>query len=100
MKYLVALFISAVLFIPTLTVAQTLCGMREDVVKNLEKTYKEKSVSLGLASNGAVIEVLASKEGITFTIILTRPNGLSCIMAAGENWEMYLDKLYGKKGSM
>jgi hypothetical protein len=66
--------------------AQAMCGEHRAVVANLEKIYSEAPVSIGLASNGAVIEVLASPSG-SFTIILTQPNGLSCVMAAGENWE-------------
>ena len=74
--------------------AQTMCGERRAVVANLEQTYSEAPVSIGLASNGAVIEVLASPSG-SFTIILTQPNGLSCVMAAGENWENLPKQLAG-----
>ncbi len=73
-----------------------MCGERRAVVANLEKTYSEAPVSIGLASNGSVIEVLASPTG-TFTIILTRPNGLSCVMAAGESWEDLPKRLAGAK---
>ncbi len=66
--------------------AQTMCDERHAVVATLEKTYSETPVSMGLASNGAIIEILASPSG-TFTIILTRPNGLTCVMAVGESWE-------------
>ncbi|MFQ5619931.1 MAG: hypothetical protein ACE5FR_13265 [Rhodospirillales bacterium] len=74
--------------------AQTVCGERRAVVANLEKTYSEAPVSIGLASNGSVIEVLASPSG-SFTIILTQPNGLSCVMAAGENWQDLPKRLAG-----
>ncbi len=76
--------------------AQTMCGERSAVVASLEKTYSETPVSMGLASNGAVIEILASPSG-SFTIILTRPNGLSCEMAAGESWEDLPTQLTGAK---
>ncbi len=66
--------------------AQALCGERDAIVASLEKTYSEAPVSMGLGSNGAIIEVFASPLG-TFTIILTRPNGLTCVMAVGESWE-------------
>ncbi len=66
--------------------AQPICGERRAVVAALEKTYSETPVSMGLASNGAIIEILASPSD-TFTIILTQPNGLSCVMGAGEDWE-------------
>ena len=71
-----------------------MCAERRAVVENLEQTYSEAPVSMGLASNGAVIEVLASPSG-SFTIILTQPNGLSCVMAAGENWEDLPKRLAG-----
>lgn len=66
--------------------AQT-CAEHSKVIANLEKTYSETPVSMGLASNGSLIEILASKNTGTFTIIMTLPNGVSCVMAAGESWE-------------
>ncbi len=40
------------------------------------------------------IEVFASPFR-TFTIILTRPDGVTCVMAAGENWEDLPKRLAG-----
>ncbi len=71
-----------------------MCGERRAIVANLEKTYSEAPVSIGLASNGSVIEVLASPSG-SFTIILTQPDGFSCVMAAGENWKNLPKRLAG-----
>ena len=88
-----ALLIGWSAFIPPAQ-AQVMCGERRAVVENLEKTYSEAPVSIGLASNGSVIEVLAAPSG-SFTIILTQPNGVSCVMAAGENWEDLPTRLAG-----
>ncbi len=74
--------------------AQTVCGDRDAIVASLEKTYSEAPVSVGLASNGAIIEIFASPTG-TFTIIVTQPNGLTCVMAAGEYWEDLPKRLAG-----
>ncbi len=41
---------------------------------------------MGLEKNGAVIELFVSETG-TFTILMSYPNGLNCIIAAGENGE-------------
>lgn len=65
---------------------QMMCGDRGKVVASLEKGYSEAPSSMGLASNGAVIEIFTSAKG-TFTIVMTQPSGLSCLMAAGESWE-------------
>ncbi len=76
--------------------AQAICGERDAIVAGLEKIYSEAPVSMGLESNGAIIEIFAAPSG-TFTIVLTRPNGLTCVMAAGENWEDLPDRLTGAK---
>lgn len=66
--------------------AQSMCGNRADVINGLEKSHSEQPVSMGLTNNGSVVEVLASDDG-SFTIITTHPNGMSCLMAAGDVWE-------------
>lgn len=62
------------------------CGKRADLVKALAARYREQPRAMGLASQTAMIEIFTSKAG-TWTILLTRPNGASCIVSAGENWE-------------
>ena len=66
---------------------QPACTDRTDVVDHLSQRYSEKPVAMGMANNGGVIEILASKSGVSWTIILTMPNGMTCMIAAGENWE-------------
>ncbi len=64
----------------------SLCDERSKVVANLKRTYSEIPVSMGLGSNGALIEILVSPAG-TFTIIRTSTEGWSCVIAAGGDWE-------------
>jgi hypothetical protein len=66
---------------------QPACAKRNDVLKHLSAKYTEAPVALGLANNGGVIEVLSSKTGSSWTIIITMPEGPTCMVAAGENWE-------------
>ena len=47
----------------------------------------EEPVAVGLATNGGVIEVLASPDGKTWTAIIAMPDGTSCLIAAGQGWE-------------
>ena len=72
------------------------CGPRNTVLAQLQKRYAEVPVAMGLASNGSVIEVLVAPSG-SFTIILTIPSGLACVMAAGEAWERLAPKAEGPK---
>ena len=65
--------------------AQYLCESRSDLIGRLDKIYREAPIALGLMPNGQVLEVLTSANG-TWTVIISKPNGLSCAMAAGEAW--------------
>lgn len=72
------------------------CDARDKVLTALSGRYSERPASMGLAANGSMVEVLVSEKG-TWTIISTMPNGLSCLIAAGEYWEKVPDKLAGVK---
>lgn len=72
---------------------QPACTERTKVLDQLGKKYKEVPVALGLANNGGVIELFSAKEGATWTIIITMPNGMSCMMAAGEDWQTLAAKV-------
>ena len=66
---------------------EMLCNKRGEVMKNLTANYNEAPVALGMASNGGVLEVLSSKDGATWTVLLTTPDGNSCLVAMGNSWE-------------
>lgn len=85
MRVLTAAII-AISLISTSAIAQAVCNKRETVLEHLAAKYKEAPVGMGLASNGAVLEILSSKEGTSWTIIATQANGISCVIAAGESW--------------
>lgn len=63
------------------------CATRAEVLSHLSGEYGEAPVAIGAADNGGVIEVMRSAESNTFTIIITMPDGMTCMIAAGRNWE-------------
>jgi hypothetical protein len=63
------------------------CSSRDNVLKQLSSQFSEAPIGMGVVGNGGIIEFLSSKAGQTWTIILTMPNGVSCLIAAGESWE-------------
>ena len=70
------------------TQAQTQnCAPHEVVVAHLAEGYGESRQSIGLAQNNAVVEVFASPETGTWTITVTQPGGLTCLVAAGEAFQ-------------
>ena len=82
----VTVFVAA-FSLPAAAQQQAACAKRGDVLKHLSAKYTEAPVAIGLANNGGVVEVLSSKKGNSWTIIITMPNGSTCMVAAGENWE-------------
>ncbi len=69
--------------------APAACGARDGLLSQLESKYGEVPVAIGVTGGdggGALIELLTAKDGMTWTIILTTPKGLSCLIASGEGW--------------
>jgi hypothetical protein len=62
------------------------CGAREAVLDRLSSKYQEHPVSIGVTSTGSLLEVLASADGTTWTIIVTVPGGPTCLVSSGEGW--------------
>ena len=85
-----AAVISTTLFAVTapLANAQMVCGTRDKIIAQLEKKYGETRRSLGLQQGRGVVEVYASEETGSWTILVTDARGKSCLMAAGEAFEI------------
>lgn len=78
--------ILAALAAPAAAQQQSVCAPRDGMVAFLAERYGETAQGLGLSVEGAVVEVYASERTGTFTVLLTAPNGTSCIAAAGHGW--------------
>ena len=68
--------------------AQQQCSQRSQVVEHLAKKYQEAQVAVGVTGKGALVEVLTTKDGNTWSILLTKPDGVSCLVASGEGWRI------------
>jgi len=61
------------------------CASRDAIVERLSLQFGEEPIRVAVTSTGDLLEVLASPEG-TWTIIITRAGGPTCLMSAGEGW--------------
>ena len=95
-----ALATAAIVTVATAQTAQAQqtrnCGPRELVVTRLAEGYGETRQSMGLGANNAVIEVFASDESGTWTILVTSPNGMTCLVASGQAFETLAEALPAK----
>ena len=67
------------------------CAPRDTVVERLANTYGETRRSMGLGANNAVVEVFASYDSGSWTITVTLPNGIACLVASGQAYEALAD---------
>mgnify|MGYP001798128711 CR=1 FL=1 len=93
MRILPALLTLAAVSMPVAASAQSHCADREVVTERLSAKYGESFAGGGLRNSDAIFEVWKSTENGTWTIIMTMPNGKSCVMAAGTDWRDGLPKV-------
>ena len=92
-----ALLAGVLIGAPTSAAAQQVCAEHAEVVKLLGAKHAEIQVALGLAANGGVVEIFSTKDGATWTMVITMPNGITCMMASGESWESMPANLPGSR---
>ncbi len=77
----------AILLATSSASAQVPCAQRDKIIQWLAIKHKEQPVATGISMKGALIEVLSTKDGNTWTILLTAPNGISCVVDSGQAWQ-------------
>jgi len=63
------------------------CGDRALIVERLESKYGEARTAAGLTTQNGMVEIFASDDSGSWTILITTPSGQSCLVAAGESWQ-------------
>lgn len=71
---------------PAASAQSATCLTHDSLAKLLDERYAERRVAAGLAAGGALIELFASAEDASWTMVVTTAAGESCVMAAGEHW--------------
>lgn len=81
------IFGAAALAPPEVAHAQAMtCLPRAALVERLEARYKEHLAGGGLQNPRRILGIWASEETGGFTVFITRPDGVSCIVATGQHW--------------
>lgn len=69
------------------------CDTREVVTALLAETYGETRRMVGIAGEAAVMEVYASDATGTWSITMSLPDGIMCLMASGSSFEAVTEGL-------
>lgn len=62
------------------------CAARETLLESLKSGFGEVPAGFGMTGNGGVFELLVSPGG-SWSLILSLPDGKSCLLATGDGWE-------------
>jgi len=66
--------------------AQIKCAPRASIVSQLTEKYGEVSHGVGVQSEKKLVEVWSSKTTGSWSIVVTHANGMTCVLATGQNW--------------
>lgn len=72
------------------------CGPRAALLAELSAKYNETRRGIGVAANNQVMELFASAESGSWTITVTLPEGTTCLVASGQNFEAISEELPAK----
>jgi hypothetical protein len=92
LNFVRTLIIATALTATSAVAAGQTCAPRDTIIDQIGKRYGEGQEGIGLTPAGTLVEVFVSDKG-TWTILLSTPQGNSCIAAVGENWEWVERKL-------
>ena len=95
LSMVLALLTLATLAAPAMAQQQMACAERGALVGELKEKYKEVAQGVGMTGNGAVMELMTSDKG-SWSLVVTMPNGKSCLIATGDGWEQAPTKVAGK----
>ena len=84
---------AAVILVTQNALAATQCAQRPQVLEALAQKYGETRRSMGIAADQTVMELFASAETGTWTLTVTLPTGMTCLVAAGQNFETVAEEL-------
>jgi hypothetical protein len=62
------------------------CAARDRLAKQLQVEFSELPTGVGVTSAGTLIELWKADGGETWTLMVSLPDGTSCIVGSGNNW--------------
>lgn len=84
MKHIASFILGMVALFASFPAFAQACAPRDALVERLSEVYGEERRAVGLVNGGGVIEMFVSPSG-SWTLALTRPDGVACLMAAGSD---------------
>lgn len=81
------IFGAAALAPPVVAQVPNTCMERSQLTEALRESHHELPKGTGLQSPYRMLEIWTSPETGSFTVLVTRPDGISCVVAFGNQWQ-------------
>ena len=88
-----ALVFGAAALAPPAYAQNAQCMPRDTLIETLQSRFGETLTGGGLQSESQLLELWSSQNTGSFTMLLTQPNGISCVVATGKNWNSNVVKV-------
>ncbi len=69
------------------------CAEHDVLAGLLRQTWNEEPIGIGINSRGVLVELYTSSDGGNWTLVYTTPDGRSCVITAGQNWQRLAPQL-------
>lgn len=87
------IYCAAMMALFSLPVMAAECGPREQVLTVLAGKFGEGRIGAGITPNGNIVESWVNLETGTWSITVRDANGLMCLVASGDNWNMLMETI-------
>ena len=67
--------------------ARTICAERTAIIERLKSGFHESYQGAGLQNATSLVEIWSSDETGSWTMLLSKADGTSCVIASGVNWQ-------------
>ena len=74
------------------------CAPRDSVIEHLKERYGERVISRGFIDESQLLEVFATPDADTWTVVIVRVDGSACVLVSGKNLENVTPKLLKPMG--
>ena len=66
--------------------SQSVCKTHKEITRDLEHKFSEVPVAAGPVDERTLIQVFAQADGKSWTLVVSRADGMTCPFANGEIW--------------
>jgi hypothetical protein len=77
--------------------AAQVCAPYESVRRALFEQHGESAVGAGRDDRELVVQLFATSDGATWTLVIIRPDGIACLVASGLEWRSIAGRPVGRE---